>query len=293
MKINLIPTSSAENLAQILAKNPDFDVHFLKKNKDGKRFFPDGETYVNVGSFSGEKTVVLHSGAPNPNDGIAELEFILEILKEGRVNNVELFISYFPYGKQDLAFLDGELNIAEALIKRWISYYGVRKIYIIDAHFKGREWAGKYPIEHVSCMDVLKQAVLQKYPEIFFVAPDAGCARRNNLPGFSKKRNSSYDIEITCDNNFGESIRGKTVGVVDDMIETGGTMVGVCKKCRELGAAKTVAVATHGVLKEGIEKIKNIYDGLFLTNTIWSGASNVDISNLIAQQIYGDNRKNN
>ncbi|MCX6719893.1 MAG: hypothetical protein NTV36_02190, partial [Candidatus Staskawiczbacteria bacterium] len=131
------------------------------------------------------------------------------------------------------------------------------------------------------------------YPEIFFVAPDIGSARRNKLPGFLKKRNNSFNIEISCDENFAKSINGKTIGVIDDMIETGGTMVGVYRKCKELGASKTIAMVTHGVLESGIEKIINIYDDLFLTNTIWRDSTNVDISSLIIEQIYGQDRKNN
>jgi len=295
MGINLIPTSNAEHLAGILSKNSDFHIRYIEKNKDGKKVFPDGEIYINISRFDEGKTVVLHSGAPSPNDGIVELEFILGMLKERQINNVELFITYFPYGKQDLAFLDGEINIAETLIKRWINCYGIKKIYIIDAHFKGREWVDKYPIEHIFSVNIIKKAALNKYPGIFFVAPDAGSARRNKLRGFLKKRNSSYNIEISCDENFGKSINGKIVGVIDDMIETGGTMVGVCKKCKELGALKVIALVTHGVLESGTEKIKNIYDDLFLTNTIRRDGANVDVSNLIADslQIYGQNRKNN
>lgn len=290
MGVNLIPTSSAEHIAGSLSKNPDFHVCCMGKNKDGKRFFPDGEIYINISKLGEGKTVVLHSGAPRPNDGIVELEFVLGLLKKRQINRVELFITYFPYGKQDLAFQDGEINIAETLIKKWIDFYGVQKIYIIDAHFKGREWADKYPIEHVSSVGILKKAAFNKYPEIFFVAPDAGSARRNNLPGFSKKRNSSYNIEISCDDNFGKNIKGKTVGVIDDMIETGGTMVGVCKKCRELCASKIVAVVTHGVLESGIEKIRNIYDDLFLTNTICRDGADVDVSSLIVGSLVVKNK---
>src|SRR5580765_7742513 len=102
MKADLIVTSNAEHIARILSKNPDFHIHYLEKNKDGKRHFPDGETYVNLGELCNTKTVVLHSGAPNPNDGLVELEFVLGILKERNVKRIELFITYFPYGQQDL-----------------------------------------------------------------------------------------------------------------------------------------------------------------------------------------------
>ncbi|MBU2539621.1 ribose-phosphate diphosphokinase [Patescibacteria group bacterium] len=285
MKIDLIPTLNSEHIARILSKNPDFHIHYIGKNKNSQRYFPDGEVYVNLGKLCKRKIVVLHSGAPNPNDGLVELEFVLNLLKDRRMNPVELFITYFPYGRQDSVFKNGEINAAEVLIKKWINIYGVKKIYIVDTHFKGKDWVSKYPIEHISGVGILKKAVSDKYPEVFFIAPDAGSARRNNLPGFIKKRKNSYDIEISCDKNFEKDIKGKIVGVIDDMVETGGTMVCVHKKCKDFGALKTIAMITHGVLQSGVDKINNIYDELFLTNTIKCNGVNVDISSLIVNSL--------
>jgi len=285
MKIDLIITSSAEHLAEGLEKNSNFILHYLGKNKDGQRYFPDGEVYVNLGELSGERTMVLYSGAPNPNDGLVELEFLLGLLKERNVKSVELFITYFPYGKQDLVFKNGEVNAAETLIKRWVDFYGVKKIYVIDAHFMGRDWVSKYSLENISCVNLLKEAVLAKNSNAFFIAPDAGSVRRNDLPGFLKIRKNSYEIEMSCNEELGKNIQGKIVGVIDDMIETGGTMVCICKKCKELGALKTIAVVTHGVLQSGTDKIKDAYDDLYLTNTINNSNSNVDVSGLIAETL--------
>lgn len=288
MEINIIPTSNSEHLAKILSKNPDFNIHYLQKNKDGQRFFPDGEIYVRLDKIHEHKgkTVILHAGAPKPNDGLIELEFILTFLRDNRVKPVELFITYFPYGMQDAEFEEGEINAAEALIKRWTEIYGVEKIYIIDAHFFGKDWTNKYPIQHVSAFELLKKEVYAKYPEIFLVAPDAGSNRRTNLPGVLKKRKDSHNVEIICDENFETSVKGKIVGVVDDIIETGGTMVKINRKCKEFGASKVIAIATHGVLKNGVDKIKKVYDDLFLTNTINCENSNVDISNLITDSLW-------
>jgi len=234
MKIDIITTSKSEHIAKSLSKNSDFNIIYIGKNKDGQRYFPDGEVYVNLGELSGQKTVVLHSGAPDPNDGLVELEFVLGLLKDKQINPIELFITYFPYGKQDSIFKDGEINAAETLIRKWINFYGVKKIYIVDAHFMGRDWVDKYPIENISSIGILKKTALDKYPEISFISPDAGGTRRNNLCGFVKKRKNSYNIEISGDKDMEENIGGKIVGVVDDMIETGGTMVSVCEKCRTL-----------------------------------------------------------
>lgn len=281
MSINIIATRSAEHLIGSFSKDPDFRMHEVLKNKDSKRSFPDGEVYVRLGDIEQERTVVLFSGAPNPNENLIELEFILQILKEKKIESVELFITYFPYSRQDMVFLDGELNVSEFLIKKWLDIYGVKKIYIIDAHFKGRDWVDKYPIEHISCIDILKDVATLENKDITFIAPDAGSARRNNIPGFEKKRINSYEVEISLDKDIESSIKNKTVGIIDDMVETGGTMIKVCKKCKEIGVLKTIALVTHGVIKEGMEKINKDYDKTYLTNTINSELSNVDISGLV------------
>lgn len=284
MKTDIIVTLSAEHLAQILSKNQDVNIHCLGKNKDEKRYFPDGEVYINLPEIQGERIVVLHSGAPKPNDGLVELEFTLNLLKERKIKP-ELFITYFPYGKQDLVFQDGEINAAQTLVEKWVNFYGVKKIFVIDGHFMGRDWVKKYPLENISGVDTLKNAVLSKYPEIFFIAPDAGSVRRNGLRGFVKKRKNSYETEISCDKDFENDIKGKILGVIDDMIETGGTMVSVCKKAKELGASKIIAIVTHGVLQSGIDKIADSYEELFLSNTINCNGANVDISNLIIKSL--------
>jgi ribose-phosphate pyrophosphokinase len=209
-----------------------------------------------------------------------ELEFILNLLKERKIS-VELFVTFFPYARQDCVFQPGEINIAETLIKNWTRVYKVKKIWVVDAHFKGRDWVKKYPIKNISAVDVLKQAVLKKYPDIFLISPDSGAKRRSGLPGFKKKRKNSYEVKLTRDKNLAKAINGKVVGVFDDMIETGGTMVKACQKCRELGAKKVIAIATHGVMQSGVDRITKTFDELFLTNTINCASANVDVSDLI------------
>ena len=76
-------------------------------------------------------------------------------------------------------------------------------------------------------------------------------------------------------------VKGKNVGVVDDLVETGGTMCRAYDFCKDNGAKKVLALITHGVLPEGISRIKEKYDDLFLTNTINRPEANVDISGLV------------
>ena len=284
MKINIIATNQAEHIGKNLAKK-GLKVIFPEKNREGKRYFPDGEVYVKI--FKAEKlrgrTIVLHSGAPNPNAGIIELEMILEILRKSKAKPIEVFFTYFPYGKQDNVFEKGETNAAENLIKKLVDYYGVSKIYIIDAHFLGREWVKKYSVINVSAVDLLIQSVHQDFPEAIFLPPDIGSERRTGLKlkGLKKKRIDSYLVKIKSDEEFKRIVRGKVVGVIDDMVETGATLVPFWQECKKCQAKEVIALITHGVLSEGIKKIKSKYSKLYLTNTIDRKEANIDIADLV------------
>jgi ribose-phosphate pyrophosphokinase len=292
MEINIIATSQAEHIGKNLAKK-GLKIIFSEKNKEGKRYFPDGEVYAKISKAEKlrGRTIVLHSGAPRPNDGLVELEMILEILRKSKAKPIELFFTYFPYGKQDNIFEKGETKAAENLIRKLVDYYGVRKIYVIDAHFWGREWVKKYPVINVSAVNLLTQSALKDYPEAIFLPPDIGSERRTGLKlkGLKKKRIDSYLVKIKSNEEFKRIVKGKVVGVIDDLVETGATLVSFYEECKKCRAKEIIVLVTHGVLTEGIERINSKYSKLYLTNTINQKEANVDITDLIFQTIAKNN----
>lgn len=282
MKSCVIFTSTAEHLLKNFKKKAkNFEFIVPEKNKEEERFFPDGEIYMRLRSIrklKGKRVIVLHSGAPNPNDGLIELKLILQILKDHGIKP-ELFLTYFSYGQQDRAFELGETNVAESLIKKFINYYGVKKIYIIDPHFGKMEWVKKYPIISISAVQILLDKARQDFGEnILFLSPDKGGKRRTGISGFKKKRINSYQVETFSANI---NVKGKTIGVIDDLLETGGTLSRFCEVVIKSGAKEAAALITHGVLSSGIKRIKNKYSKVYMTNTINKKEANVDITDLI------------
>jgi ribose-phosphate pyrophosphokinase len=83
-------------------------------------------------------------------------------------------------------------------------------------------------------------------------------------------------------------IRGRIVAVVDDLLETGGTLERFLRECKKYGAQKVIALVTHGVLKSGIQRTKKKYAKLYLTNTINQLQTNVDITKLITESLLGN-----
>jgi len=290
----IIPTSSAEHLAKgILAKTGAFEIVFpdFSKDKERKRYFPDGEVYIRLsskflskfGRDQKKRVIILHSGIPKPNEGLMELELILQILKNTKVKPIEVCFAYFPYGMQDKVFEKGETNVAENLIEKLINYYQVKKIYIIDAHFWGRKWVKKYPIFNISAVPLLIKKAKRDFGKgILFLSPDIGGKRRTEIPGLKKKRLNSFTVEMLSPNL---NLKGKIIAVIDDMIKTGGTLLKFQEIAKKSGAKEVIALITHGVIPTGISKIKRKYSKLYLTNTIKQKESNIDITDLILKTV--------
>ena len=271
----IIPTSTTKHL---LKKLGNFQTILPDMNKNGERLFPDGEIYMKIkGKLKNERVLVLHSGAPRPNEGLIELELILQILRDNHAKT-EVFFTYFPYGMQDKVFEKGETNVAENLIEKLVNYYRIKKIYIIDPHFGGRKWMKKYPIIKLSAIPFLLKKVKSELEEAIFLSPDEGGERRSGFSGAKKERLGNLITKMTIEN---KNLKGKNIAVVDDILETGGTLIKFFDTLKKEGAKKIIAVITHGVLPSGVEKVKRKYSNLYITNSVDQKGANVDISDLI------------
>ena len=95
-------------------------------------------------------------------------------------------------------------------------------------------------------------------------------------------------VEMRWSRALQEKIKNRTIAAIDDLIETGGTLDRFYDECKRIGAKETIALATHGVLEEGIERVKAKYQKLYLTNTINRKEANVDIVPFIFETISSD-----
>lgn len=267
--MDAIVTPSAEHL--------DVDARRLELHpRDERRRFPDGEVYVQLdGVESLDEVVVIHAGQPHPNRGLAYLHGTLELLAENECS-VDLVFSYVPYCRQDRAFYEGTLNYARSLLRKVTRYYGVDRIYAVDPHFSHREWFDEFPVEVLRAFPRIQDAV--EMDGYVVVGPDLGAVERFGIQGFGKERAGAYDVELS-----GElDVAGENVLVFDDLVATGGTMVEAVERLREQGAATVQAAAVHGVLDDGVRRVRDACDALYLTNTIANDAASVRIEPLIA-----------
>lgn len=293
MTTYVIPTTAAEHIAKNMVGREDFELVIPEGNKEGKRKFPDNEVYTKIPRYDElkDRTVILHSGGSDRNSSYVELDQVLEILYDFdhilRHGPLEVFFTYFAYGGQDKVFQKGETNFAERIIKRLTKSYRVDGIYTIDAHFADEKWIRHYPIKNVSAVNLLKEAASIDYPkaDILYLAPDVGSQKRTGLIGTDKKRVDSYNVEIQTSEQLALAVKGRVVGVVDDMIRTGKTMISFREACMKLGASDVIALCTHGVMESGIELIQEKFSRLYLTNTIEREQANVDVTDLVIETI--------
>jgi ribose-phosphate pyrophosphokinase len=264
-----IVTPTAEHLDLNAAR---LDLH----PQNESRLFPDGEVYVQLESVADiESALVIHSGQPRPNQGLAYLYGLLDLLTKHDIL-ITLCFTYVPYGMQDKSFYPGTVNYARALLD-YVARYPVRQVYAIDPHFSHRDWITEYPVSHLHAFPFIQERVNADLDEYIVVGPDLGAVERFGIPSYEKTRNGAYEVELE-----GElDVEGRNVLVFDDLIETGGTMVAAYDRLKSQGADTVVAAAVHGVLDEGIQRVQGAYDGLYLTNTIETDAGNVSIEPLI------------
>jgi ribose-phosphate pyrophosphokinase len=286
MNTNIILNSTSEYLFNSLNKKGQ-SIFTLSKNKDKKYSFPDGEAYIRVSNLNKiqGRTIIIHSGAPNSSKGLVELEMLLSILKTKKIKPLEIFFTYFPYGQQDKIFLPGELNMAKDILDKLVNCYKVSKIYLIDPHFSYREWLKKYPIKIISAFKLFRDIILKQYPDIFFISADYGQSKRSGITGAKKKRLDSFRVKFILSNKLKKKIKGHDVCIIDDLVETGGTLSKLALECHKVGAKKIIIFVSHSVLTRGVKKAKEASNKFYTTNSIKRRKFLININDLIIKNI--------
>jgi ribose-phosphate pyrophosphokinase len=285
--MKIVCSRFAEHIGKELKKEPyNLDVLFSQNNNDKKRDFPDKEMYIRYDGLEDERTVILTSGQPKPDESIVELMGMVNAVEQ-TTKDIEIFFLYFPYAMQDKHFKQGEPNMARTIADMFRGY----KMHTVDLHFAYGKWYDFYNFNNVSAAPEIINYVCEKKnvdPEdLRIMGPDLGSQTRFNIDGMSKKRINSHDIEQETSEELADKINGHPVLVLDDLIETGGTMCGARKKCFDMGAIAVYAGATSGVLMQGIHRVRNHYKkDLFLTNTVNRHQySKIDITPLVYKTI--------
>ena len=240
--------------------------------------FSDGEVRVQINeSIRGADVYVFQSLSYPANQHIMELLLIIDALKRSSAGRITAVIPYFAYARQDRQDRP-RTPVSARLLADLITVAGANRVVAIDLHSPQIQGFFDIPVDHLSALPVLydyiKKNLIVEHPIV--VSPDAGGVERarqlaNRLGcGIAiiyKRRPEPNKAEVL--DVVGE-IEGKEAIIVDDLIDTAGTMVAAANMLINRGAKRVIACATHGVLSgPAIERLTNSpIEQVIITNTI-------------------------
>ena len=242
------------------------------------RTFSDGEILVQIDeNVRGGDVFVIQSICTPGNDNLMELLLMLDALKRASAKRITAVVPYYGYARQDRKVAP-RVPISAKLIADLINTAGAARVLTMDLHAGQIQGFFNIPVDNLYATPVLLPYIRERLgnEKIAVVSPDAGGVERARA--FAKRLNADLAIidkrrpgpnEIAEMRIIGE-VEGRCAVLIDDMVDTAGTIVKAAGALREAGARKVIACATHGVLSgPAVERIaKSDIEELVVTNTI-------------------------
>ena len=271
-------------------------------NSNIKRF-ADGEIYVEINeNIRGNSIFVIQSISTPANDNLMELLICVDALRRSSAKNITAVIPYFGYARQDRKVVP-RTAISAKLVSNLITNAGAHRIVTVDLHAGQIQGFFDIPVDNLFSTPIFSKHI-KKYisnKNIICVAPDVGGVERARALGkklnvglaiVDKRRPAPGKSQVM---NIIGNVKGKNCLLVDDIIDSGGTIVNAAKALKEKGAKDVYVYVTHGVLSgNAVEQINNSkIKKLILTDTIDNSnkikkSSKIvvlSISNLMAEAI--------
>ena len=242
--------------------------------------FSDGESQVEIlDNVRGcDVFVIQPTCRPSPAETLMELLVMVDALKRSSAGRITAVVPYLGYSRQDRRSRLTRVPITAKLVAQMIETSGVNRILTMDLHADQIQGFFNIPIDNIYAQPVLVHDILDSnYKDIVVVSPDVGgvararaAAKRINdadLAIIDKRRPEPNLVKVM--NVIGD-VSGRTCIMIDDMVDTAGTLCQAADILKEKGASKVVAYATHAVLSgTAVENIVNSsLDELVITNTI-------------------------
>ena len=240
--------------------------------------FADGEIYVEINeNIRGNSVFVVQSTSNPANDNLMELLLVIDSLKRSSAKNVTAVIPYFGYARQDRKVVP-RTSISAKLVSNLITKAGADRVVTVDLHAGQIQGFFDIPVDNLFATPIFARHVKKKIKSknMICVAPDVGGTERARALGkllnvglaiVDKRRPKPGQSQVM--NVIGD-VKGKTCIIVDDIIDSGGTIVNAAKALKDRGAKEVYVYITHGVLSgEAVKKIKNsVIKNLVITDTI-------------------------
>jgi len=240
--------------------------------------FSDGEVMVEImENVRGKDVFVLQSTCQPTNDNLMELMVMVDALKRSSAARVSAAIPYFGYSRQDRRPRSARVGISAKVVANMLTSVGVARVLTMDLHADQIQGFFDVPVDNIYAAPVLLGDVWkQNYDDLIVVSPDVGgvvraraLAKRldSDLAIIDKRRPRANLSEVM--NVIGE-VQGRTCVIMDDMVDTAGTLCKAAQVLKKEGAIRVVAYCTHPVLSGGaVARIAaSDLDELVVTDTI-------------------------
>src|SRR6187431_2203904 len=241
--------------------------------------FSDGEVTVELmENVRGRDVFVVQPTCPPANDNLMELLVMVDACRRASAGRITAVMPYLGYARQDRRQRAMRVPITAKLVADMIGCAGVDRVLTVDLHADQIQGFFGVPVDNVYASPVLLGEVWkQKYDNMIVVSPDVGGVVRAralakrlddaDLAIIDKRRPRPNESKVM--NIIGE-VSGKTCVLIDDMVDTAGTLCAGAQALKDEGATKVVAYITHAILSgNAIEKImKSALDELVVTDTI-------------------------
>jgi len=249
----------------------------IEPGKITVKTFSDGETLVEIGeNIRGQDLFVLQSTCTPVNDNLMQLLIIMDALKRASADRVTAVIPYYGYGRQDRK-TKPRVPISAKLVADLITVAGANRVVSMDLHAGQIQGYFNIPVDNIFAAPILLKYIQSNFQnDLVIISPDAGGVERARA--FAKRLNATLAIidkrrdapNIAKAMNIIGEVNGKTAIILDDMVDTAGTLTQAAKALKNRGAPAVHACCTHAVLSgPAIERIESsAIDTLLVTNTI-------------------------
>jgi len=248
----------AESIAKILRVSPiDSDV---KK-------FSDGEISVNINeSVRGGDVYIIQSTSSPVNDNLMELLIMIDAMKRASAGRINAVIPYYGYARQDRKTKARD-PISAKLVANLITAAGADRVITMDLHCAQIQGFFDIPVDHLVGLTMFKDYYLKKFKDmsnVVVVSPDLGSAGRarqladiihSTVAIVDKKRDKPNESKVM---NLIGDVKDKVAIMIDDMVDTGGSIVNAANAVKQAGASEVHVCCTHGVFSgRALELIEN------------------------------------
>ena len=271
--MKVLSGTSSQKLSKDIAKR----LKLKLVNANIKRF-SDGEIYVEINeNIRGNSIFVVQSSCNPANDNLMELLICIDALRRSSAKNITAVMPYFGYARQDRKVVP-RTAISAKLVSNLITNAGANRILTLDLHAGQIQGFFDIPVDNLFATPIFARHIKKniKSNNLVCVSPDVGGVERTRALG--RRINSSIAIVDKRRPTPGKSevmnivgyVKNKTCVIVDDIIDTGGTIVNAAKALKDRGAKDVYVYTTHAVLSgNAIERIKkSLVKKLITTDSI-------------------------